>query len=264
MIKSKKNKIILGVLAGAAVISLASVGFAQWQIGIIKDNVNSDFTFDVDTTTSQTAVLDIELAETNPTIKIGETEAVTNTNGGVTTFGDATGKLTVGVTKFRIIVDKEHALDKVTFSYTVGTTGDTSRFEVTTGAEDSFERKTNTKYSYLALANAEITSANIGTNFTKDADLIPEHIVYTLKNEAGVENPYSKLGFTWGDFFGNVNPGQFYNNKINAVRENNIEQKIKLAGIASKELKDMRTNMLKNGENAIHMSINLTTTEASK
>ncbi len=264
MIKSKKNKIILGVLAGAAVISLASVGFAQWQIGIMKDNVNKDFTLDVDTTTSQTAVLDIELAETNPTIKIGETAEVTNANGGVTTIGDVTGKLTVDVTKFRIIVDNDHKLDKVTFSYTVGTTKDQSRFKVTTGETDFFNRTTKTEYSYLALANAEITSANIETNFNKDEKSIPEHIVYTLKETAGVENPYGKLGFTWGDYFGNENPGKFYNDKINAVDANDIEQKIKLAGNASKELKDMRTNMLKDGDNVIHMSINLTTTKVSK
>lgn len=262
MIKSKKNKIILGVLAGAAVISLASVGFAQWQIGIMKENVNNDFTLDVDTTTSQTAVLDIELAETNPTIKIGETATVTNENGGVTTIGDVTGKLTVGVKNFRIIVDKDHALDKVTFSYTVGTSGDTSRFEVTTGTEDLFDRTTSTKYSYLALANAEITSTTIEANFTKDEASIPEHIVYTLNDKD--DNPYKKLGFTWGDYFGNVNPGKFYNDKINAVDAKNINQKIKLAGSASKELKDMRTNMLKDGDNVIHMSINLTTTKVSK
>lgn len=264
MIKSKKNKIILGVLAGAAVISLASVGFAQWQIGIKQDNFNKDFTLDVDTTSSQTAVLDIELAETNPAIKIGETAAVTNPDGGVTTFDDATGKLTVGVTKFRIIVDKEHTLNKVTFSYTVGTTGNTSRFETTVETDDLFARKANTKYSYLALANEEINSTNITEYFDADNDLIPEHIVYTLKNTTDVENPYSKLGFKWGDYFGNVNPGKFYNDKINAVAKDNIEQKIKLAGSASKELKDMRNHMLQNGENAIHMSINLTTTEVSK
>lgn len=257
MIKNRKNKIILGVLAGAAVISLASVGFAQWQIGIMKENVNNDFTLDVDTTTSQTAVLDIEL-DANKTIKIGETAAVTNTDGGVTTFGDVTGKLTVGVRRFRIIVDQDHTLGKVTFSYTVGTANETSRFKVTTGETDSFSRKTKTEYSYLALANAEITSTDIEANFTKDEALIPEHIVYTLIDKA--DNPYKKLGFTWGDYFGNVNPGKFYNDKINAP-ENNIEQKIKLAGSASRELKDMRTNMLKEDDNVIHMSINLTTTK---
>lgn len=261
MIKSKKNKIILGVLAGAAVISLASVGFAQWQIGIMKESVKDDFTLNVDTTTSQTAVLDIEL-DADKTIKIGETAPVTNENGGVTTIENVTGKLTVGVKKFRIIVDKDHALDKVTFSYTVGTPGDTSRFEVTTGTEDLFDRTTSTKYSYLALANAEITLTTIEANFTKDEASIPEHIVYTLNDKA--DNPYKKLGFTWGDYFGNVNPGKFYNEKINLVDKNNIEQKIKLAGSASKELKDMRTNMLKDGDNVIHMSINLTTTKVSK
>lgn len=258
MIKSKKNKIILGVLAGAAVISLASVGFAQWQIGIIKDNVNNDFTLDVDTTTSQTAVLDIEL-DADKTIKIGETAPVTNENGGVTTIENVTGKLTVGVKKFRIIVDKDHALDKVTFSYTVGTPGDTSRFETTTGTEDLFDRTTSTKYSYLALANKEITSTDIGNYFTKNEDSIPEHVVYNLNDNA--DNPYKKLGFTWGDYFGNVNPGQFYNGKIEKVSD--IEEKIKLAGSASKELKDMRTNILKDSDNAIHMSIKLTTTKVT-
>lgn len=253
MIKSKKNKIILGVLAGAAVISLASVGFAQWQIGIVKNNVDNEFTFDVDTTTSQTAVLDIAL-DTNTTIKIGETEEVTNANGGVTTFGDVTGKLTVSVTNFRIIVDKEHALDKVTFSYTVGETKETSRFKVTTGETDSFSRTPTTEYSYLALANEEINSNNIAKYFDADDASIPEHVVYKLKSG---DNPYSKLGFKWGDYFGNVNPGQFYNEKINTAGD--IEEKIKLAGSASKELKDMRTNMLKEGNNVIHMSINLTT-----
>lgn len=256
MIKNRKNKIILGVLAGAAVISLASVGFAQWQIGIMKENVNNDFTLDVDTTTSQTAVLDIEL-DANKTIKIGETTEVTNENGGVTTLGTAEGKLTVGVKNFRIIIDKEHQLDNVTFSYTVGSANETKRFKVTTGESDSFSRTPKTEYNYLALANAEITSTEIETNFTKDEASIPEHIVYTLNSNA--DNPYKQLGFKWGDYFGNVNPGKFYNGHIGSAKD--INEKIKLAGSASKELKDMRTNMLKEGDNVIHMSINLATTK---
>lgn len=258
--KKNRNKIILGVLAGAAVVSLASVGFAQWQIGVLKKEDDSNkFNFTVDTVVSETAVLDIKLSTDN-SIKIGETTEVSGKDG-VNTIDTLGGKLGVEVETFRIIIDKQHQLDNVTFSYTVGKTNPSmDRFQVTAGGtNDKFGRTESKTYNYLELANETITSTNIGNYFSADNSTIPGHTVYTLNK--GVENnPYKTFGFKWGDFFNHKKPSTFYNNEIGKA-EKTIDEKIILSGTASKELEAMRTKVASTDttENVINMKVALTT-----
>lgn len=257
--KRNRNKIILGVLAGAAVVSLASVGFAQWQIGVLKKEDNSNkFNFTVDTVVSETAVLDIKLSTDN-SIKIGETTIVSGKDG-VNTIDTLGGKLGVEVETFRIIIDEQHQLDNVTFSYTVGVkTLSTDRFQVTAGGtNDKFGRTESKTYNYLELANEAITSANIGDYFTEDTASIPGHTVYTL-NKTVENNPYKTFGFKWGDFFNHSEPSAFYNNEI--AKHEAIDDKIILSGTASKELEAMGTKVASadSTENVINMKVVLTT-----
>lgn len=256
--KRNRNKIILGVLAGAAVVSLASVGFAQWQIGVLKKVDDSNkFNFTVDTVVSETAVLDIKLSG-EKSIKIGETTVVSDKDG-VNTIDTTGGKLGVTVETFRIIIDKQHELDNVTFSYTVGNkTQSTDRFQVTVNENPDKFGRTNKTYNYLELANDTITSTNINNYFSSDVASIPGHTVYTLNT--GVEsNPYKTLGFKWGDYFNNEEPSTFYNNKISKHKD--INEKIILSGTASKELEAMGTNVASTDttENVINMKVVLTT-----
>lgn len=259
--KRNRNKIILGVLAGAAVVSLASVGFAQWQIGVLKKEDNSNkFNFTVDTVVSETAVLDIKLSTDN-SIKIGETTVVSGKDG-VNTIDTLGGKLGVTVETFRIIIDDQHQLDNVTFSYTVGKTDPSmGRFQVTAGGgDDKFGRTESKTYNYLELANEAITSENLVKYFSSNTADIPGHTVYNLKKEAE-NNPYKTLGFKWGDFFNHEEPSTFYNNEIGKA-EKTINEKIILSGTASKELETMRTkvaNAADTTENVINMKVALTT-----
>lgn len=256
--KRNRNKIILGVLAGAAVVSLASVGFAQWQIGVLKKEDNSNkFNFTVDTVVSETAVLDIKLSTGN-SIKIGETTIVSRKDG-VNTIDTLGGKLGVEVETFRIIIDEQHKLDNVTFSYTVGKTApSTDRFQVTVNENPDKFGRTSKTYNYLELVNETITSTNIGNYFSADVSTIPGHIVYTLNKDAE-NNPYKTLGFKWGDFFNNEEPSTFYNKKIEQVTE--LNDKIILSGTASKELEAMGTKVANadHTENVINMKVALTT-----
>lgn len=257
--KRNRNKIILGVLAGAAVVSLASVGFAQWQIGVLKKEDDSNkFNFTVDTVVSETAVLDIKLSG-EKTIKIGETTIVSGKDG-VNTIDTLGGKLGVTVETFRIIIDEQHELDNVTFSYTVGNkTQSTDRFQVTVNENPDKFGRTNKTYNYLELANDTITSTNINTYFSSDAASIPGHIVYTLNT--GVENnPYKTLGLKWGDFFNHEEPSTFYNNEIGKA-DKTIDEKIILSGTASKELEAMGTKVASTDttENVINMKVVLAT-----
>lgn len=256
--KRNRNKIILGVLAGAAVVSLASVGFAQWQIGVLKKVDDSNkFNFTVDTVVSETAVLDIKLSTDN-TIKIGETTIVSEKDG-VNTIDTLGGKLGVTVETFRIIIDDQHQLDNVTFSYTVGKTDPSmDRFQLTVNENPDKFGRTNKTYNYLELANDTINSTNIGTYFSADNSTIPGHTVYTL-NKGATNNPYVTLGFKWGDYFNHEEPSTFYNNEIS--KHEAIDEKIILSGTASKELEAMGKKVASTDttENVINMKVVLTT-----
>ena len=60
MKNNKKKKIILGSCVGLALVSLCSVGFATWLVGMNKDSAETNITnIQFDAVSSQTKYVDI-------------------------------------------------------------------------------------------------------------------------------------------------------------------------------------------------------------
>ena len=118
MIKNRKNKIILGVLAGAAVISLASVGFAQWQIGLVKNQDEKTLHVDVDTYEEETCYINVT-TEDNPSINLGELEAVNKRDGVSFTKVEQTkpSKLNIVIKEFTLAISEKNATKKPSLTF---------------------------------------------------------------------------------------------------------------------------------------------------
>ena len=266
MLKAKKNKIVLGTILGVALVSLASVGFAQWQVGVQQKQDDRSFNVEIDTAKQNTAVVEINV-KSGEKLRIAELATVNDPNKNVTTVDQTeTGKFDIELDKYRIIVDNDHQVSSVTYEVYVGNTYDEAaknRFKAKQAnvSELIHPSYTDESLSYISLKTANITS-NVGFSeqFTVDnSTKIDGHTVYQPK--------VSKIEFQWGDFFGkNSNPATFYEAKMESVKDKSIEERIDMSSAIINEINGMSSitgGLATEAEKVVHIKVSIET-EASK
>lgn len=252
MIKNRKNKIILGALAGAAVISLASVGFAQWQIGLVKNQDDKTLHVDVDTYAEETCYINVT-TEDNPSINLGELKAIDKRDGVSFTTVKQTkpSKLNIVINEFTLAISEKNVEKKpsLTFKLEVDANQTGKSLSTKIDASDKFVRGLGDK-TFIGLKQ-DITLDTFTDNscFDIDKSTVPGYSIFKLKTEK------KNFTFNWGSLFGNVDgnngiiadgnntPSNFYQAKLDEVdkEESSTEEAklIKKLGMLSQVQSDL-------------------------
>lgn len=251
MIKNRKNKIILGLLAGAAVISLASVGFAQWQIGLVKNEENKNIDVAVDTFSEETCYLNVTTA-TNAKINLGEVKAIDKGTGiGYEVVTNKEANLQITITDFTLAISNSNKdkIPSLTFKLSVDTESTGKSLTTTIADGDVFER--TGVGSYIGLEQT-ITLENFTkpSCFTLD-ESVKGYNIYKLNDNLKTFN------FKWGSVFGNTadtekglvtsgtyTPASFYQEKITAAAgdtEEALKNQLRMLTQVQKDLTAMHS-----------------------
>ncbi|MBO8427217.1 MAG: hypothetical protein IAC58_01495 [Firmicutes bacterium] len=256
----KKNKIIIGAISAFTLVSVATIGFSSWVIGVQQQEVDVEgLQLSVDTVENDSVFLDVTLPA-EETVKICEPSKVTRTettdivgtsdttsSGGI---GFAADAMTFSLDTITLRVGKNVSSAntpkgvKFTLSKEDGkNTFNTVKTNEFASSEDGWEDKTGrtgSSWTYLAL---ETTIAL--TEFTNDSETnsSASYTTYTLEDK--------QLTLLWGTFFGNATvsgqnkkPTDFYNSLYKAAEPApSFDILMEAATKATTELKAMNTKM---------------------
>ena len=237
----KKKKIVLTSVLALAGVSLATVGFATWVVGLAKKDETLTVEAIVDNSTNKSVYL--EAAVENKPLIVAEKDIYPTTG---TTKKDkdiiTAEKVTAGEHSTYTVNPDALKFTFSTLQYSVGQGAtiptkmtielvDSDAVNKLTEADclmDSHYRTKKADYTYLKFKQ-EIT-LNTGSYTKQETSTGKTFDVYVIKNKT-----YS---FEWGTFFGNtpqgvaettnLSPVNFYNTKSNARTgpENNLKAKL--------------------------------------
>lgn len=206
MINKKKSKIIIGSMAGLMAISLASVGFAEWAIGLVNKETNSTITVNVDTYKEETAYINVDIDAANNSLFLGEYSAKQTADGssvngiGYKVVNEKFSKLDIKMKSFVMAISRDNLAKFNGLEFELAA-NDGKSLTKTIEAKDKFERNTGSNLSYLGFVqDINLKSLSDGTVSTYfDVQTVDDkYNVYTLKEE------YLTLHFWYGSLFGNT------------------------------------------------------------
>jgi predicted small integral membrane protein len=226
--KSKKKWIVGGAIFFGS-IALLTTGFATWSIGSQIAAQDGYITVTVDTAKNESialeAVLDdsaIALKEAEVTdgvmVNVSQSEAVTNP----LQISFSTLKITYGA-------DFQFEFTKLVFSIEKTTTGTGTYVNGNNYLEDSADlinKRSGTEYTYID-APAELA---ISGNSTTE----------TVNNNKVTTFTQLTFDFSWGSYFNNKTPANYYNTEFNGASQSEIAAQ---SGNVAKELNDMNAAM---------------------
>lgn len=211
------NKKVLKVICGCAVISVATVGFSAWIVGLQQSETSSATTVNVDTVTNDTQYLSASSA--NQKIVIAET-SVPESNSGIITAkdlskGDSPSGLTIDGNALKFSFDSINVLLSEKTQTDNNFTG--VKIELDDTANSFLETTVNNvgrigseSWSYLTFKPVTLTFAK---NFTLVEPGNDGYIEYTLNKSTinGEAEDTTKLSLDWGTYFDDGSPVTYYN-----------------------------------------------------
>ena len=206
MINKKKSKIIIGSMAGLMAISLASVGFAEWAIGLVNKETNSTITVNVDTYKEETAYINVDIDAANNSLFLGEYSAKQTADGssvngiGYKVINEKSSKLDIKMKSFVMAISKDNLAKFNGLKFEL-TANDGKSLTKTIEANDKFERNEGSKLSYLGFVqdiNLTSLSDDAASTYFEVKTVDDKYNVFTLKEE------YLTLHFWYGSLFGNT------------------------------------------------------------
>lgn len=214
--KSRRKWLLGGSLAFASV-ALLTTGFATWVIGTQKTSGDGQLNIGVDTAEDNSVELTFSLdtdntifvaedaGNSNPnlTIKREEKETVTKPDWDIK-IKDL--NVVVGETFYNSIKDKQGL--KIAFELQKDVTeGIKSATNSVTDDMVEVRDKTGSPWNYIKLAKSEF-------NVTLPASYPTDGKIYDINKDA-VNNPDGNnlFSFTWGSYFGEIAPSEFYKEK---------------------------------------------------
>lgn len=207
--KSRRKWLIGGSLAFASV-ALLTTGFATWVIGTRQTSGDGQLNIGVDTAEDNSVELTFNLDTDN---RIFVAEDAGNTNSNLTIERDEADTVTkpdwdikikdlhivVGETFYNSIKDKQGL--KIVFELQKNVTEAEDKNLVT---EDKVGVRTGSSWNYIKLAKSEF-----------DVTLPPSYPaggkIYDINDTPN--NPDKTFSFTWGSYFGEKAPSDFYKEK---------------------------------------------------
>ena len=249
MKKNKKSKLVLFSVIGLAAISIGTVGFATWMVGVQKKEETLTVNALVDNTVNSSIYLeanitnkDIIVAEKKEYVKGGEGSRATDI-----VFASKNSGAEFSV--------NEHALE-FTFSTLQFSKGDTVDFPTQLKLEllESDNNKLSTvdnkvgrtgeaSWTYLQLSQTIVLT---GESYTLDSSVTNKSYKTYILNE-------TTYSFEWGSFFGNNSPVKYYND-LAATGNKSVDDLFKLSDNVYTEINNMNTKLT--GDLTVKVSIN--------
>ena len=249
MNKNRKSKLVLFSVIGLAAVSIGTVGFATWMVGVQKKEETLTVNALVDNTVNSSIYLEASITN-NKIIVAEETEYVKGGEG-----SRATDIVFASKKEGEAFTVNEHALE-FTFSTLQFSKGDTVEFprqlklelmestNNTLSTEDSkVGRAGEGPWTYLQLSQTiNLTSAS----YTED-DTVTGKSYKTYKL---TQTTYS---LEWGSFFGNNSPVKYYND-LAATGNKSVDDLFRLSDNVYTEINNMNTKLT--GDLTVKVSIN--------
>lgn len=205
------NKKILSIISGVALVSVATVGFSSWVVGLQQKEATSEVTVNVDTVINDTQYITAELASNE--IVVAEKTKYTRTGNDIIGTNDDSSEAGV-------LSVNENALgfSFTDISITLGDDAANEESKKVTGVNISLPidetynkflipekdyldtEKDVSQLSYLSFEET-LTLADDFSTPTSNAG----YKIYNLKKEN------SSFVLNWGSFFGGHNPVTYYN-----------------------------------------------------
>ena len=257
----KRNKIIAFSVSTLAVLSVCTVGFATWLVGVQKTSEDVKVTATVDNITNQSVFLSakidegIKLAEAAGTGSGGgDYKIIEATQGEINTadedylgFTFSELKLTMSEDDF---VGKPDAIKISLPVYSAGTVELNKGNTVTTNEFSEDGKRKGSSWTYVSFADVtlELTKENFTITDSDTADGFKEYTIISGKND---------FTFAWGTFFDkdtleDKSPVNFYNSLYTDADfkeggshsgEDKFGVLLKASQKATKELEAMKTNL---------------------
>ncbi len=258
MNKNKKSKVVLFSVIGLAAVSIGTVGFATWVVGVQKTETSLTVKALVDDTKNSSLYLDA-VASTE-SVKIAEKVAYPGS--GTKQPYDVITTVTESDPSDSITVD-ENALN---FSFTklqfsIGDAAEMPtklKIELLNGVDENVANKVTsdnnklgstlrngTSWNYLSFdytytlsttSNTDLTGENKVLKITESSEPGKSYKTYLIENKT--------FTFDWGSFFNKVSPVNYYNGLAKTIYEgastNKVEELFNLADSAHAEIKQMK------------------------
>lgn len=241
MRKLKKSKIVLVSILGLGAISIGSVGFATWLVGVNKTNEELHIEAVVDNTMNDSIYLDVTVDSSNKFVvaesaektkgtgdivgaKANSSESLIKVDGNAMKFTFTRFELSIGEgvanKPKQVKVEFDSTLNA--FNWTAVDTIRTASCTVVSGESTTTQiignkRSTDSKYSYITYSQI----FTIGTHLIKDEERSTgSYSLYALKSD------FLTQQFSWGTFFtrsgqeDSESPVSFYNNIYKDYNDN--------------------------------------------
>lgn len=245
MKNNKKKKIILGSCVGLALVSLCSVGFATWLVGMNKESAETNITnIQFDAVSSQTKYVDIVGASGDTLTIVDSVTSNEDGNNNIVLQGESKTDLNVALEKFELAYSEKGTFKSLNLNASIDGVK-TGLPAYTTETTDVFGRNTDTNYYYIKLDMFSETSTatytettitydsttKLKSDFNANTEPIDGFEYYTIKDTS------KTLKFTWGNMFEGKAPIEYYQGKLNGAKD--IETKLKMLNAIDEELTAM-------------------------
>ena len=236
----KRSKYIALSVSALALVSVCSIGFATWLVGIQQTTDTVTLEAEVDNYVNDTIFLSANLSTTS--VKICETSKVDKDENNIIGTTTATGEGAIGWAedglqfKFKDITLKvsKTTTAKVPDTIEVSLADNNAWNKVTTNTLGNGKRPdTGSPWTYLTLGENGSLEFSLATDFDKSSDADSDYDTYTLKSGKLTQT------FGWGTFFGGEAPTTFYNKKYEDAMEN-FEEVVAGVTAITTELKAMK------------------------
>ena len=259
MKRNKKSKLVLFSVLGLAAISIGTVGFATWMVGVQKKEETINVKANVDNTLNDSIYLEAVINSSKPLIiaektpkERGENE-ILGAKEGATGSGEGYVSVSAEALKFEF--------NTLQFSVGNGAAKPKQLHLELSAVGNDFNKisksgnklntsRTGTSWEYLTLDKTfDIDTPVVdSTNTVVTTSSTPEssYTLYTFTNKV--------FDFEWGSFFGSKSPVAFYNNISTTAVDKSASAMFTLADNVSTELVAM-DNALRGKTYVINVSL---------
>lgn len=259
MNKNRKSKLVLFSVIGLAAVSIGTVGFATWVVGVQKTETSLTVKALVDDTTNSSLYLDAVASEAP--VKIAEKVAYPSS--GEKQPYDVITTVTESSPSDGITVDADalkFSFTKLQFSIGEAATMPTKlKIELLKGVDENVANKVSSENNKLGSSLRGGTSWNYLSfdytytlSTTLDTNLIDENKVLKITESPETGKSYKTYAienktftFDWGSFFNSKSPVNYYNGLAETIWDgestNKVEKLFNLADSAHAEIKQMKT-----------------------
>ena len=259
MNKNRKSKLVLFSVIGLAAVSIGTVGFATWVVGVQKTETSLTVKALVDDTTNSSLYLDAVASEAP--VKIAEKVAYPSS--GEKQPYDVITTETESSPSDGITVDADalkFSFTKLQFSIGEAATMPTKlKIELLKGVDENVANKVSSENNKLGSSLRGGTSWNYLSfdytytlSTTLDTNLIDENKVLKITESPETGKSYKTyvienktFTFDWGSFFNSKSPVNYYNGLAETIWDgestNKVEKLFNLADSAHAEIKQMKT-----------------------